>query len=72
MNHRAPGWLTQSAKDLTLGFSSGHNLKVVGSSPVPHSALSSESACDSLLLPQPLPLSNQSITQYFSPLSYTK
>jgi len=48
----------QSIEPLTLGFGSGHDLRVVRSSPTLGSTLSTELASDSLslLLPLPLPL----------------
>ena len=41
-------WVVQSVKHLTLGFSSGRDLRVVRSSPESGSVLSAESAWDSL------------------------
>ena len=41
-------WVTQLIERLTLGFSSGHDLGVVGSSSALGSALNGESACDPL------------------------
>ena len=46
----------QLVKCLTLDFGSGHDLRVLGLSPVLGSALSGDSARDSLPLPLPLPL----------------
>ena len=43
-------WVAQSVKYPILGFGSGHDLAIVGSSPKPGSVLSSESASDSLSL----------------------
>ena len=43
-------WGAQSVEHPTLDFSSGHDARVVGSSPVPGSALSVEPAWDSLSL----------------------
>ena len=48
--------MAQLVKRLTLGFSSGHDLRVVRSSPTLGSVLSEVSAWDSLPLPLPLPL----------------
>ena len=41
--------MAQSAKRQTLGFGSGYDLRVMGSSPMLGSVLSSESASDFLL-----------------------
>jgi len=46
-------WLAQSVKRLTLGFGSGHDLRVVGLSLTMGSVLSGESAEDSFPLPLP-------------------
>ena len=47
MNNRGV-WVAQSGEYPTLDFSSGHALRVTGSSPMLGSALSVESAGDSL------------------------
>ena len=47
-------WVAQSFKCLTLDFGSGHDPRVVGSSPALGSALSMEPASDSLCLPLPI------------------
>ena len=44
-------WVVQSIKHLTLGFSSGHDLRVVRSSLASGSRISKKSACPSPLLP---------------------
>ena len=49
-------WVAQSVKHLTLDLSSGHDLRVVRSSPGLGSVLSMEPAYDSLPLSAPLPL----------------
>ena len=44
-NSRTEGaWVAQSVECLTLDFSSGHDLRVVGSSPASGSVLSTEPA----------------------------
>ena len=48
-------WMVQSVQHLTLDFSSGRDLKVVGSSLMSGSELSVESASDSLSLSLLLP-----------------
>ena len=48
-------WVVQSVEHPTLGFSSGHDLRVMRSRPVSGSKLSEESAKVSLPLPLPLP-----------------
>jgi len=48
-------WVAQSVKRPTLGFGSGRDLRVVRWSPASGSALSRESACDSLSPPLSLP-----------------
>ena len=48
--------MAQLGKHLTLGFGSGHDLRVARSSPTLGSVLSEVSAWDSLPLPLPLPL----------------
>ena len=50
----APGWLRRSVKHPTLDFGSGHDLRVLESSPTSVSMLSGESAGDSFPLPLPL------------------
>ena len=47
-------WAAQSVEQLTLDFSSGHDLTTMESSPVLGSVLSMEPASDSLSLPLPL------------------
>jgi len=50
-------WVAQSVKRPTLDFGSGHDLRILGSSPVLGgvvSTLSGESAWDSFLFPLPL------------------
>ena len=47
--------MAQSVKHLTLGFSSGHDLRVMRLSPVSSSVLGMESAWDSLSLPPSAP-----------------
>ena len=47
-------WVAQSIKHRTLGFSSGHDLRVARSSPPSGSALHCGSARDSLPIPLPL------------------
>ena len=50
-------WVAQWVKCLTLGLGSGHDLRVVGSSPTLGSVLSGESACNSFpACPLPPPL----------------
>ena len=49
-------WVAQLVNCMTLDFSSGHYLRVVGSSSTSGSSLSAESACDSLSF-FPLPCS---------------
>ena len=46
-------WVAQWVEHLTLDFASGHDPRVMGSSPVSGSAWSMERACDSLSLPLP-------------------
>jgi len=48
-------WVAQLVKHLILGFGSGHDLRVMRSSPMLGSALTMESALDSFPLPFPLP-----------------
>ena len=43
-NHYRGTWVAQSIKHSTLGFGSGHDLKVLGWSPVASSSLRAESA----------------------------
>ena len=53
-NYMRDAWVAQSVECPTLGFGSGHDLRVVRLSPASGSALSGESVCDSLS-PSPLP-----------------
>ena len=48
--HAWDAWVAQSIKNLTLGFSSGHDLVNVRLRSVSGSVLSEESASDSLIL----------------------
>ena len=48
-------WVAESVKLMTLDFASGHDLRVLGLSPLPDSVLSVESACPS---PSALPLAH--------------
>ena len=49
--HRRDAWVAQTLKCLTLDFSSGHDLRGVGSSPLLGSVLSKESVPLPLFLP---------------------
>ena len=59
IKNRRDAWVSQTVGLLNLGFSSGHDLMVVGCSPMPMlgSTFSRESVWDSVPLPLPLPLS---------------
>ena len=46
-------WVAQSVKHLIPGFGSGHDLRIVGSSPALGSLLSGEFVCPSLSAPHP-------------------
>lgn len=54
-NQKKGAWMAQSTEHLTLGFCSGHALRIVGLSPESGSALSIESPWDSpFATPPPL------------------
>ena len=59
-SHFGGAWVAQSVKCLTLGFSSGHDLRDLGSSPMMGSMLNAESTCP---LPQLLLLLLYTLSQ---------
>ena len=66
---RVPGgtWVTQPIERLTLDFGSGHDLRVMGSSPALDSSVSGEPAWDALPLPLPVPLPPHLCSPVISP-----
>ena len=63
MVHLQGAWVAQSVECLILDFGSGHDPRIVGSSPDLGSVLSMEPTWDSLFLSAPLPAHTCSLSK---------